>query len=153
MVASVKMSTAEHTPSIRQANEHDVQPICRFDHRAQTDDGTRRRFIAQAVAHGNCFVLTVVGRVVAYGVLEYSFFGCGFIALIYVAAQRRRKGYATMLVRHMESLCRTPKLFTSTNLSNLRMQALLAKLGYELSGVIHNLDEGDPELIYYKALS
>jgi hypothetical protein len=30
------------------------------------------------------------------------------------------------------------------------MQALLAKLGYLLSGVIHNLDEGDPELIYFR---
>ena len=53
-------------------------------------------------------------------------------------------------MRHMESLCRTPKLFTSTNLSNLRMQSLLAKLDYELSGVIHNLDEGDPEIVYFK---
>ena len=52
----------------------------------------------------------------------------------------------------MGSLCRTPKLFTSINLSNLGMQSLLAKSGYELSGVIHNLDEGDPELVYLKRL-
>ena len=52
----------------------------------------------------------------------------------------------------MESLCRTPKLFTSTNLSNLPMQSLLAKLEYQLSGVIHNLDEGDPEIVYFKRL-
>jgi hypothetical protein len=32
------------------------------------------------------------------------------------------------------------------------MQALFAKLGYELSGVIYNLDEGDPELVYIKAV-
>ncbi len=50
----------------------------------------------------------------------------------------------------MESISRGEKLFTSTNLSNLPMQALLAKLGYTLSGVIHNLDEGDPELVYFK---
>lgn len=42
------------------------------------------------------------------------------------------------------------KLFTSTNLSNLPMQSLLSKSGYELSGVIHNLDVGDPEIVYYK---
>jgi hypothetical protein len=32
------------------------------------------------------------------------------------------------------------------------MQALLAKLGYKLSGVIYNLDEEDPELVYIKRL-
>lgn len=41
------------------------------------------------------------------------------------------------------------RMFTSTNQSNLKMQSLLAKLGYEPSGVIHNLDEGDPELVYF----
>ena len=56
------------------------------------------------------------------------------------------------LLRHMELCCRTPKLFTSTNQSNLSMQSLLAKLGYESSGLIHNLDEGDPEIVYFKRL-
>jgi len=32
------------------------------------------------------------------------------------------------------------------------MQSLLAKLEYVLSGVIHNLDEGDPEIVYFKRL-
>jgi len=45
------------------------------------------------------------------------------------------------------------KLFTSTNLSNLPMQSLLAQLNFKLSGVIENLDEGDPELVYFKPLS
>lgn len=53
-------------------------------------------------------------------------------------------------MRYSESICQTTKLFTSTNLSNLPMQALLTKLGYRLSGVIHNLDDGDPELVYFK---
>lgn len=30
------------------------------------------------------------------------------------------------------------------------MQSLLAKLDYVESGVIHNLDEGDPEIVYFK---
>lgn len=72
--------------------------------------------------------------------------------MLYVHANHRRRGAGTALVQHLESLCQTPKLFTSTNLSNLAMQSLLAKLGYELSGVIHNLDEGDPELVYFKRL-
>ncbi|MEO0538637.1 MAG: GNAT family N-acetyltransferase, partial [Cyanobacteria bacterium P01_A01_bin.123] len=42
--------------------------------------------------------------------------------------------------------------FTSTNESNLLMQALMAKLRYIPSGIINNLDEGDPELVYFKRL-
>jgi hypothetical protein len=30
------------------------------------------------------------------------------------------------------------------------MQALMAKLGYAPSGIINNLDEGDPEVFYFK---
>ena len=151
MVARV--NTTANAPLIRAARAQDVEPICRLDEIAQTDDGARRRFVARAAADGHCFVLTVGAQVVAYGVLNYTFYDCGFVDMLYVAAEHRRKGYATMLMRDMEVRCETPKLFTSTNLSNLRMQALLAKLGYELSGVIHHLDEGDPELVYYKALS
>ena len=32
------------------------------------------------------------------------------------------------------------------------MQALLAKLGYQPSGIIQNLEENDPELVYMKRL-
>jgi hypothetical protein len=37
--------------------------------------------------------------------------------------------------------------------SNHPMQGLLRKLGYEPSGIINNLDEDDPELIYLKRLT
>lgn len=72
--------------------------------------------------------------------------------MLYVHPEHRRCGVGTALMRYLESVCQTAKLFTSTNLSNLPMQSLLARLGYELSGVIHNLDEGDPELVYVKRL-
>jgi len=32
------------------------------------------------------------------------------------------------------------------------MQALMQKMSYEASGVVNNLDEGDPELFYFKKL-
>jgi hypothetical protein len=35
-------------------------------------------------------------------------------------------------------------LFASTNESNVPMQALLDSLGYVQSGIINNLDPGDP---------
>ena len=90
--------------------------------------------------------------VVGYGVLNYTFHHNGCIDMLYVDSDHRRRGAGAALLKHMESLCETPKLFTSTNLSNLPMQSLLAKLDYVLSGVIHNLDEGDPEIVYFKRL-
>lgn len=44
----------------------------------------------------------------------------------------------------------TAKLFTSTNESNVAMQRLCDRLGYVRSGFIENLDERDPEVVYFK---
>lgn len=126
--------------------------LCSLDLVARREGG-RREFIRREVAAGRCYVAVVGGAVVGYGVLSYNFYENGFIDMLYVHADYRRRGAGAALLRHMESLCRTPKLFTSTNLSNLRMQSLLAKAGYELTGVIHNLDEGDPEIVYFKRLT
>ncbi|MFJ7630855.1 hypothetical protein ACIQZN_30680 [Streptomyces sp. NPDC097595] len=42
----------------------------------------------------------------------------------------------------------TPKLFTSTNVSNQPMQRLLQRAGWTPAGLLHGLDEDDPELFY-----
>ena len=135
--------------SIRPAVENDVEVLCSLDLIARQEK-ERRDFIRREVASGNCFVAVTNETVIGYGVFNYTFYYNGCIEMLYVHSAHRRRGAGEALLRHMESLCRTPKLFTSTNLSNLRMQSLLAKLGYELSGVIHNLDEGDPEIVYFK---
>ncbi|HEX7314020.1 MAG TPA: GNAT family N-acetyltransferase [Pyrinomonadaceae bacterium] len=137
--------------SIRPAVENDIKALCALDLIARQEE-ERREFIRREVASGNCFVAVMDETVIGYGVLNYTFYDNGHIDMLYVDAEHRRRGAGAALLRHMETLCRTPKLFTSTNLSNLRMQSLLAKSGYELSGVIHNLDEGDPEIVYLKRL-
>ena len=137
--------------SIRPAVENDIEALCSLDLIARQEEG-RREFIRREIVSGNCFVAVTNETVIGYGVLNYTFYDNGCINMLYVDAGHRRRGAGEALLRHMESLCRTPKLFTSTNLSNLRMQSLLAKLEYKLSGVIHNLDEGDPELVYFKRL-
>ena len=110
----------------------------------------RRGFSEAACANGSCFIAIVEGRCVGYGVLDGSFYGNGFVSMLFTDPPHRRSGVATLLMRHLESISPTPKLFTSTNESNLPMQSLLAKLGYERSGVIYNLDPGDPELVYVR---
>jgi len=137
--------------SIRPAIESDVKVLCSLDLIAR-EENERREFIRREVASGTCFVAVADEEVIGYGVLNYTFYYNGCIDMLYVHSDYRRRGAGAALLRHMESLCQTPKLFTSTNLSNLRMQSLLARLEYELSGVIHNLDEGDPEIVYFKRL-
>ena len=136
---------------IRQAEQEDIPGICSFDHLAGTEG--RRTFIENSVRSGSAYVAVLEGDVVGYTVLEYTFYSLGFIAMLYVHPDHRRTGLGSRLVHHIESVCRTDKLFTSTNESNLPMQALMVKLGYEPSGIINNLDEGDPELVYFKRLT
>ena len=121
-----------------------------FDHLAWTED--RRSFIENSVRSGSVYVAILNGEVVGYTVLQYTFYSQGFIAMLYVHPDHRRKGIGSELVRYVESVCRTEKLFTSTNESNRPTQGLMAKLGYVPSGVINNLEEGDPELVYFKKL-
>ena len=85
-----------------------------------------------------------------YAMLEYSFFDNGFMPLVYVAPEYRRRGLAGQLIAFIENLCQRPKLFSSTNLSNAPMHALFARLGYSACGMVTALDENDPEVFYVK---
>jgi len=138
--------------STRKAAKSDVEVICSFDSLAKEND-ERRKFVERAIAQGNCFVILLEGQVVGYGVLEHWFYGNGFISMLMVHPEHRKKGVGSAIINHLESVCTTERIFTSTNQSNIPMQSLLAKLGYRPSGKIENLDEGDPELVYFKSLS
>jgi len=135
----------------RRAEPNDVPVICTFDHIAQTERD-RRLFIRNAVHDGIAQVAMIDGVVVGYTVLEHSFFSRGFIAMLYVHPDHRRTGVGTALIRHAEGICRSDRIFTSTNQSNLPMQALMDKLGYRQSGIVDDLDPGDPELFYSRQL-
>jgi GNAT superfamily N-acetyltransferase len=137
---------------IRLAEENDIDVICAFDHVAENGEG-RRLFLRKAIGTGHCHVAEDDSILKGYVILDYSFFEFGFVELLYVHPDHRREGVGAALMQYAESICTTEKLFTSTNLSNTTMQALLMKLGYEESGIVHGLDEGDPELFYRKELT
>jgi N-acetylglutamate synthase-like GNAT family acetyltransferase len=137
---------------IRQATRGDNDAIVQLDG-AVLGQPLRSAFISRAVEAGQCYVASIgKGSIVGCAALEYTFFEQGYVSLLYVRSDHRRKGVGSRLMRHMESVCRTPKLFTSTNQSNGPMQSLLTKMGYFESGAIENLDEADPELVYVKFL-
>ena len=136
--------------SIQVATLDNVDAICMLDQIAQQEI-THEEFVSRAVVSGSCYI-AVDEQIKGYAVLEYSFFETGFISMVYVRPDVRQQGIGTSLLSHLEKICKTDKLFTSTNLSNQPMQSILARLGFRLSGIVHDLDEGDPELIYVKFL-
>ncbi len=133
--------------NFRLAGYSDTKAIIEFDHVAQSDR-VRVNFIHQAVSSRNCYVAVTDDLVVAYGVLDYSFFGHGFVSILYVKPNYRRQGVGTYLIRHMERSCNTKKLFATVPETNTEMQALLEKAGFQPSGTLENLKE-DRELVYY----
>jgi GNAT superfamily N-acetyltransferase len=83
-----------------------------------------------------------------YSVLGYTFFEQGFITVVMVAPTARRQGVGARLLKATEAACTSAKLFTSANVSNHPMQLLLQRVGWKPVGLLHGLDEGDPELFY-----
>ena len=136
---------------IRKARREDAAAIFSFDKIARRSE-QRRTFVQNAIRAGNAWLALANNEVVGYAVLEYTFYSHGFISMLYVRPDHRHQGIGTTLMCHMESTCKTQKLFTSTNRSNRPMQSLLKELNYRSSGQIQNLDEGDPELVFFKSL-
>ncbi len=135
---------------IRKAEKQDIPSMCSFDEFTQQEEQTV--LIQKWVRSGIAYVAVHDQQVVGFATLEYTFYNMGFILMLYINPGNRRNGIGEELVQHVESLCKTEKLFTSTNESNLPMQGLLTKLSYVPSGVIHNLDEDDLELVYFKRI-
>ena len=72
----------------------------------------RTEFIRRAVDSGDAHLIEEEGKVIAVGVLEYTFFEHGFISLVFVNPEERRTGVGEMLLRYLISICRTPKVFS-----------------------------------------
>jgi N-acetylglutamate synthase-like GNAT family acetyltransferase len=109
-------------------------------------------YLDASVSSGLCLLVEIDGRIAGCGVLSYDFFDRGFVKLLYVNEIYRCRGVGSALLLALEARCTTRVIFTSTNRSNLPMQKLLAKRGYQPSGSVEGLDPGDPELIYRKPL-
>lgn len=133
------------------ARVSDTGALCAIDPRVLDTPG-RRPFIERAVASDECYFASDGGAIAGYAVFDHSFYGQPFVSLLFVVESRRRRGIGAALMRHVESACAGEKLFTSTNASNTPMQRLCDKLGFSRSGWIENLDDGDPEIVYFKRL-
>ena len=109
---------------------------------------SRECVIRHAVESGRCYIVNTGPNIAAYGIMDYNFYEKGFISLLIVDQKLRRKGFGKLLVKTFIDQCKSDKLFTSTNRSNLPMQKFLENCGFKRCGIIDELDEGDPEIIY-----
>jgi ribosomal protein S18 acetylase RimI-like enzyme len=137
--------------TVRKALLSDHQSLMEVDEYAQTDR-TRAAYIKDCLAADECLVGEIGTDVFGFVVLNYSFFNFGFVPLIMVAEPFRRQGLGLRLLTEAAERCESSKLFISANASNKAAQALFAKAGFVQSGSIENLNDGEPELIYFKSV-
>ncbi|WFR76948.1 GNAT family N-acetyltransferase [Janthinobacterium rivuli] len=142
---------ATDTIITRAALPGDVAAMLACDAYAQAH-ASRGDAVRAAVGKGQCQVAIRAGQVAGYVLTHDDFFGYGFVSLVVVAAGQQRRGVGLRLLAAAADACRTGKIFTSTNQSNLAAQQLFASAGFVRSGQIDHLDEGDPELVYVKFL-
>ena len=137
----------------RKATNNDLDAILELEAMLvrKTEDDTE--LIKRSIAAGECLVALIEDKVVGAAILNYTFYHQGWIDLLNVNPEYRQRGVATALIHRMEELCTTPKFFTTTNESNIPAQKTYEANGFVRSGYIENLDEGDPEVIYFKQLA
>lgn len=136
--------------SLSKAKIYDLDEIVKMDSEVIGDD-RRRKYIQKAVEEEKCIVIKIEASIVGFLIFDTHFFDCSFISLIIVKPTGRRKGYATSLIQYFVNISPTKKVFSSTNQSNKSMQQVFNTNGFIKSGFIENLDEGDPEIIYFKS--
>jgi ribosomal protein S18 acetylase RimI-like enzyme len=142
------MNTDHLDVQMRPAEASDWKALAELDSVSAAGSAARSASIRRWCEEGSVTVAHSSLGPVGYGVLEYSFFEQGFITMLVIAPNARRRGVGARLLQALETICVTAKLFTSTNVSNHPMQQLLQRSGWRPVGLLHGLDEDDPELFY-----
>lgn len=137
---------------IREGRPSDHAQLLDVDELARSQPERAVRLLA-ALREGECLVAEAGGEVRGFVVLNYTFFGFGFIPLVVVGEGNRRAGIGLRLLAAAEARCASAKLFTSTNASNAAARRLLERAGFRRSGVIENMDNNDPEVVYFKLVA
>jgi len=141
--------------SLRKASLQDEKLVIGFDYRlnqVEHVEQKRAEKIAKAISNKECYIIQADKQAVGYALFDYRFFDQGWIELIVLDEAYRSQGIGAQAMNLICKESKTSKIFTSTNSSNLPMQKALKKINFSFAGKIDGLDEGDPELFYYKKL-
>ncbi|MDR7072985.1 GNAT family N-acetyltransferase [Fictibacillus barbaricus] len=134
---------------IRLADQNDVQQVITLDGE-MIGHNQRKKQIETAIQHERCLVIYEQTELAGFLLYNTEFFECCFISLLMIKPSFQRKGLAKELLMTMDKFSPTNKIFSSTNQSNEAMHNVFEGCGYIKSGIIENLDEDDPEIIYFK---
>jgi GNAT superfamily N-acetyltransferase len=114
---------------------HEVADVARLEH---------------LIDSGDFFVALFENQIVGITARDQSFFDQDFIPKLFVLESFRKHGIGQALMNAMTRACRTEKIFSSTNLSNVPMLKLFRKLEWTYAGTIDHIDAGDPEVFFVK---
>jgi GNAT superfamily N-acetyltransferase len=132
------------------AQSNNIDDLAKIDEEV-IGSNSRREYIRKAIEEERCIIALNKNLIVGFLIFDTHFFDCSFISLIIVRPAERRKGYATSLIQYFIKISATKKVFSSTNKSNHRMLEVFKVNGFIESGFIENLDEDDPEIIYFRS--
>jgi ribosomal protein S18 acetylase RimI-like enzyme len=136
--------------TVVKAHLTDMDDVAKIDKEVIGND-KRRDYIQTSISEERCLLVREEGSIAGFLIYDSHFFGCSFISLVIISPTARRKGYASKLLNYFVSISPTEKIFSSTNRSNESMQKVFMANGFRQSGLIENLDERDPEIIYFKS--
>lgn len=138
---------------VRKATSKDLAIVVDFDYSLDKDEHiklNREEKITKAISNDECFLILVGKQEVGFVIFDYRFFDQGWVELIIIDEKYRGKGIGGKTFDIICGQCKSNKVFTSTNSSNTQMQKALTKANFTFAGKLNGLDDGDPELFYYK---
>ena len=134
----------------RRADGTDLAQVLELD-RIEPVGHARTALLTERVHSGEVIVFQIGHELSGFVVVRRrAFFGRDFVELLSVSNGARRHGIGSALLHEAVSHSSSDRIFTSTNESNIGMRALLAKTGWQFSGHLDGIDEGDPEMVYFK---
>ncbi|HEX7787683.1 MAG TPA: GNAT family N-acetyltransferase, partial [Methylomirabilota bacterium] len=109
-------------------------------------------FIRSHMEQHRLIVAESGGEVVGFVAYRLDWFQCTFVSLVVVREDFRRKGIAREFFKSVEAVSPTPRLFSSTEETNVPSIRMHTALGFVPSGHIDNLPQGVRELLFYKRI-
>jgi N-acetylglutamate synthase-like GNAT family acetyltransferase len=138
---------------IRRATTHDIEAILTLDVAITGLTFDRAREIVETSIRDSQCSVDVDGDGALIGFVALTrrhFFGRDMVRLVCVESSQRRTGVASALLVTAVRAAETSVVFSSTNESNDAMRKLFAREGWTFSGALTGIDEGDPELVFWK---
>jgi GNAT superfamily N-acetyltransferase len=134
---------------LRRIGPGDLDLLAHADPRL-ADTPPHRAHVGELLGAGLSWAMVEADEALGFAIVTRHFYGFPFVDLLVVAEAARRRGVGLALMSRCEADHDADRIFTSTNESNASMRRLLAKADWSVSGVIENLDPGDPELVFVK---